>query len=214
MSLIRDEDKVELKKMFDKEMVRPVKVIYFSSDKDAYKKQIDELLTDLTKLSDKIIYEKLVFDENKELAKKYGVEHAPCIAIAPDLGYRMRFYGIPSGYEFISLIDDIKNCSKGANDLSEETKKKLKEIDKELKIIVFVTPTCPYCPRAVSMAHKFSMENELIDASMIEAMEYREWAMKYNVMAVPKIVINDKVEFEGALPEENFLNYILEAARK
>jgi len=211
MSLIRDEDKIELKKIFLKELVKPVKIVYFEGGNDTYKKQIDELLTDLSNLSDKIIYEHFDYEKNKELAKKYNVELTPCILVAPDNGYKIKYYGIPSGYEFISLVENIKNCSKGTNDLSEETKEKLKNINKEMKIKVFVTPTCPYCPRAVLMAHKFSMENKLIDAAMIEAMEFRELAGKYNVMAVPKIVINEKVEFEGAVPEGNFLNYVMQA---
>ena len=42
----------------------------------------------------------------------------------------------------------------------------------------------------------------------------RDWpdlARKYRVMAVPKVVINDRVQFEGALPEREFLRKVLEA---
>ncbi len=51
-----------------------------------------------------------------------------------------------------------------------------------------------------------------ITAECIEATEFPELSQRYHVMAVPKIVINDRVQFEGALPEPQFLSKVLEAA--
>jgi predicted DsbA family dithiol-disulfide isomerase len=50
-----------------------------------------------------------------------------------------------------------------------------------------------------------------VTAECIEATEFPELSQRYRVMAVPKIVINDKVEFEGALPERDFLGAVLQA---
>jgi len=55
------------------------------------------------------------------------------------------------------------------------------------------------------------MENKLINGVMVEANEFPKWSEKYSVYAVPKIVINEKVQFEGAVPEDVFLNSIYEA---
>ncbi|MEM2744532.1 MAG: thioredoxin family protein, partial [Nitrososphaerota archaeon] len=63
-------------------------------------------------------------------------------------------------------------------------------------------------------AHKFAIINKNIKADVIEAIEFPKLARKYNVFAVPKIIINDTIEFEGAVPEEFFLNKILEALEK
>jgi predicted DsbA family dithiol-disulfide isomerase len=60
-----------------------------------------------------------------------------------------------------------------------------------------------------SLAHKFAIENDLIRADMIEAAEFPHLAQKYSVMGVPKVVINEQIEFVGALPEENFLQQVL-----
>ncbi len=47
---------------------------------------------------------------------------------------------------------------------------------------------------------------------MIEAMEFPDLSSKYNVYGVPKIVFNDgKAEQEGAVPEEVFLQKIMES---
>jgi predicted DsbA family dithiol-disulfide isomerase len=50
-----------------------------------------------------------------------------------------------------------------------------------------------------------------VRAEAIEATEFPELSRQYQVMAVPKVVINDRVQFEGALPEPNFLAAVLRA---
>lgn len=58
------------------------------------------------------------------------------------------------------------------------------------------------------MAHKMAVESAHVTADVIEAMEFPDLAQRYQVRGVPKIVINDRVEFVGALPESNFLDYV------
>jgi predicted DsbA family dithiol-disulfide isomerase len=53
----------------------------------------------------------------------------------------------------------------------------------------------------------------MIKANVIDAMEFPQIGLKYGVMGVPKTVINEKVEFLGAVPEEVFLQYVLQAAQ-
>jgi len=53
----------------------------------------------------------------------------------------------------------------------------------------------------------------LIRAEIIEANEFPHLAMKYGVMGVPKIVVNDKVEFVGAVPEDVFLEQVMLALK-
>jgi thioredoxin-related protein len=56
-------------------------------------------------------------------------------------------------------------------------------------------------------------ESTLITSDMVEAIDFPYLAHKYNVAAVPKIVINETTEFEGALPEQDFLKYVLETGK-
>jgi small redox-active disulfide protein 1 len=91
------------------------------------------------------------------------------------------------------------------------SKGKLKQLTRSIHIQVFVTPTCPYCPIAVQIAHKAAVESDLVRADMIEIQEFPHIAVKYNVMGVPKVVINENVQFSGALPEDKFIQKILEA---
>jgi alkyl hydroperoxide reductase subunit AhpF len=66
----------------------------------------------------------------------------------------------------------------------------------------------------VRLAQHMAVASEKVRATAIEANEFPELSRAYRVMAVPKIVINDRVEFEGALPEPQFLAAVLEAAAK
>jgi hypothetical protein len=56
-----------------------------------------------------------------------------------------------------------------------------------------------------------AVASQQIRADCIDAGEFRELAQRYSVMAVPKVIINDRVEFEGALPEPEFLSAVLRA---
>jgi hypothetical protein len=63
----------------------------------------------------------------------------------------------------------------------------------------------------VRLAQHMAIASPRITTECIEANEFPDLSQRYRVMAVPKIVINDKVEFEGALPERDFLSAVLRA---
>ena len=62
------------------------------------------------------------------------------------------------------------------------------------------------------LAQHMAVASDRVRATAIEATEFPELSRAYRVMAVPKVVINDRVQFEGALPERDFLDAILRAA--
>jgi glutaredoxin-like protein len=163
-------------------------------------------------LSEKI--ELVIYDlvQDKEKANAYGVDRVPTVIVEGERDYGIRFFGIPSGYEFPSLIEDIIDVGTGKTTLSEGTKKRLSQLAKPVHIQVFVTPSCPYCTRAVRTAHMMSMESEKVTADMIMANEFPQLSNRYGVMAVPKVVLNEETSFEGAIPEEDFLSFVDQAA--
>jgi len=56
-----------------------------------------------------------------------------------------------------------------------------------------------------------SVASDRVRSTVIEATEFPELSRAYQVMGVPKVVINDRVQFEGALPEHEFLSAVLQA---
>ncbi len=224
MSLISDSDRKVIKEEFFSKLKDPVKIIAFTGKKNCqYCGQLKQLLEEISELSDKIDHEIHDFDseESRAVASKYRITSAPAITITrdgEDMG--VRFFGLPAGHEFGAFLEDIVDVSNGVTDLMQDSKRAIADVNATVRILVFVTPTCPYCPLAVRMAHKFAIEskrsgNGSIMGDMVEAVEYPEWADMYKVMAVPKIVIQvndeDKVEFEGAYPEKMFIEKLLSA---
>ena len=120
----------------------------------------------------------------------------------------VRFFGIPAGYEFVSLMGALITIGSGENELSAEIQEKVKKIDKPVHIQVFVTPTCPHCPGAVRTGHMMAMLNPNVKADMIEATEFAELSRKYRVQGVPRIVVNDDSYIEGNVPEAIYLESV------
>jgi glutaredoxin-like protein len=210
MSLIPDERREQIRNQLAEALVNPVRLIMFTEELECqFCVQTKQLITELAGLNDKILAEVHDFVADAELAKQYGVDKVPAIVILGQKDYGVRFYGLPYGYEFQTLMSTLAAVSQGKTDLSEETKAKLHAINIPVHIQVFVTLTCPHCPAAAAMAHKFAVENDLIRADVIDLNEFPQLAIKYSVMGVPKIVVNEKIEFVGAVPENMFLEHVL-----
>jgi len=208
--LIPQEHKEHIKMELEEKLENPVTIVMFTQEMECqYCAQTKQLVTELAALNDKIRIEIYDFVADSEKAKKYGVDKVPAIAVLGEKDYGIRFYGLPFGYEFQTLLESIINVSKRRTDISEETRKKLGEIKTPVHIQVFVTLTCPYCPTVASLAHKFAMESDFIQADVIDASEFPHLGIKYGIMGVPKTVINEKIEFAGVLPEDLFFEHIL-----
>jgi len=213
MSFLPDQIKDRLKSQLGS-LVNPVRVVMFTQELECkFCAETKQLIIELAGLSDKIRAEVRDFVADSVLVEEFGVDKIPALVIMSEKDYGIRFYGLPYGYEFQALIEDLTMVSKGSTDLAEETKAKLREIKAPIHIQVFTSLTCPHCPHVAVMAHKFAMESDLIRADVVDTGEFPHLAQKYSVMGVPKIVINEKVEFVGAVPENVFLDHVLLATR-
>ncbi|MEM3781372.1 MAG: thioredoxin family protein [Candidatus Micrarchaeaceae archaeon] len=210
MAIISAKDAEALKSLFENKLQSDANIMLFTSAKGDCQlcEKTAELLDELAKLSNKIKVKRYDINANAKEAKFLGVDKVPAIVLGGRKIYSAYYFGMPYGHEFGALVSDIIEAASGKTSLKESTKERIKSVNSKLDIKVFVTPTCPYCPAAVHMAHQFAIENSNIRSSMIEAAEFPELAEKYEVMAVPKVVINDSVQFEGAVPEEAFLEYV------
>lgn len=213
MEFLKENDKKYVSDLFSKNLSGDVNIMLFADPpgKCEYCGPTRQLLEELAELDNRIRLTVYDINKNSKEARFLGVDKTPAMVLGGKKIYNVYYYGMPIGHEFSAFLEDIVDVSAGATKLSESTKKALKEISKPIDIKVFVTPTCPWCPRAVRTAHQFAIENSNIRSSMIESMEFSEMASAYSVMAVPKIVINETMSFEGALPERQFLEYVKSA---
>jgi len=210
LSLLPNDKKEVLRNELKEKMVDPVSIIMFTQEIECrFCSDTRQLVQEFQTLSDKIKVEVYDFMADGDKAKQYGIEKIPALAIVGKKDYGVRIYGIPYGYELQTLVEAIVNVSKGTTDLSEKTRSILADVKAPVHIQVFVTLTCPHCPTAAAVAHKLAIESDFVRADVIDSSEFPQLAQKYSVMGVPKIVINEKVEFVGAFSEDLFAEHVL-----
>jgi glutaredoxin-like protein len=208
MGFLDNKIKDELTQVF-KGLKKEVTIKYFTQEIECqFCKDTKSMLQELKQISDKIKLEIYDFIKDKALAGKLGVDKIPAVVVMDDTDYGIKFYGIPAGYEFGSLIEAIKMVSTGETTLNDESKTFLDSLQKDIHLQVFVTPTCPYCQGAVILAHRMAFYSPRVRADMIEATEFPHLSQKYQVMGVPRTVINETVFQEGAAPENLIINKI------
>jgi glutaredoxin-like protein len=220
MALISPQDLKTLQTLFSQELQDDVTITYFTQRESllivpgqecGYCKDTRQILEEITATSQKLhlVVKDFVGDEQE--AQRLGITRIPAFVLQGHARGTVRFFGIPAGYEFSTLVEDLLDVSTGTTNLSEKTRTALSKIDQDVHIQVFVTPTCPYCPRAARIAHQLAIENAHISADVVEASEFIDLVQRYQVQGVPKTVINEQVSFAGALPEPRVMQEILKA---
>lgn len=213
MPLLNDEIRQEVSKILAN-LPGPVRLVMFTQEFECeYCTETRQLVEEIAELSDRITAEIYDFQADRAKAEELGIDKIPAIAIIGAQDYGVRFYGIPSGYEFTSFLHAIQSVAAGKPELSDATLRVLAGVQKPVHIQVFVTPTCPYCPQAVMLAHQMAIASPMVRADMVEAIEFPHLAMKYEVMGVPRTVINETVHIEGAAPESMVVAKLQEALR-
>jgi len=214
--MLREEDKKEIQARL-KSMKDPVHLILFTQKMAGtchYCVETEQLLKEVSELSNFLRLKIYNFVTDKDQVKTYNIDKIPATVIRGKKEYGIRFYGIPTGYEFAAFLDIILQVSFGESGLAKHLQDKLKELMKPVHIQVFVTPTCPYCTRAAFTAEQLAIESEKISTSIIEVTEFPQLGQKYGVMGVPKVVLNELHAFEGAVPEDLFVEHVLNATEE
>jgi len=216
MSLLSEADREQIGRLLA-DLPRPVRLVLFTQTfgcdtcVDARR-----VLAQVAELSPKLSIEEVNLVLDKERAAHYGVDRAPTtvpVAVEEDgteRDYGVRFIGITAGYELSSLLDAITLVSTGQSGLAQASRTLLAQVSAPVRMHVFVTPTCPHCPRAVGIAHRMAVESPWVTAVAVEVTEFPDLIQQYRVNGVPKTVVNNRNEVLGAQPEETF---VVEALR-
>ncbi len=192
-------------------LVHPVRLVFFTQTFGEPESAVTtrSILRELASLSPTVTVEDVNFVLDKDRAAALGITGIPAIAIMrgeTDTG--MRFLGAPAGYEFASLVDAIVLAGTDTPGLSERSLAIIGSITEPVDIKVFVTPTCPHCPRAVTLSHKMAVASPFITATCIEATEFLALSRQFHVTGVPKTVVNETIEIMGSLPEDDFVSAV------
>ena len=142
MPLITEDVAEQLKHEFAA-LVNPVRLAVFSQAlADPESEQVRRLVEELGALDPRLTIESYNFVLDQEKVDALGIARSPAVAImSAEKDYGVRFYGLPSGYEFGTLVDAILDVSSGQSGLGEETRAALAALDRSVHIQVFSTPT-------------------------------------------------------------------------
>jgi alkyl hydroperoxide reductase subunit AhpF len=143
MPFLNDRDRAAVRQEFEK-LAGPVKLVVFSQELLAGElcQQNEQLMREVVELTDgKATVEVLNPAIDRERAEAYGIDQVPSTVVEGARDYGLRFYGIPSGYEFSNLIDAMIVASTGEPQLSEATRVSLATLAGDVEIKVFSTPT-------------------------------------------------------------------------
>ena len=151
MTLISPKDQQSLQELFTKELQNDVTVTYFTQRESAlivpgqedcaYCEDTRELLEEVTGLSEKLHLDVKEFARDEQEAQDLGITRVPAFILSGQAKGKVRYFGIPAGYEFSTLIESLVDVSRGTTGLSEKTRTALAGVDQDLHIQVFVTPT-------------------------------------------------------------------------
>jgi glutaredoxin-like protein len=141
MGVLKDKDKDKVKEIF-KDIVDNVVIVMFTQEHECPHCEMTRvMLEEVSGLSDKISLEVHDFVAEKDLAAKYGVDKIPATVLVGDKDYGIRFYGVPAGYEFTVLIEEIKEVGKRDPGLSKEVMTELDKVDTPVHLQVLISPT-------------------------------------------------------------------------
>lgn len=199
----------QLKDIFAK-FDKKVKVVLIKDPEIAKSIQMEEFLSEISSLSDKIDFHSLNKNENLELEKKVDAERFPTIAFFDqDNNFKgVKFSTLPGGHELNSFILALYNIAGAGQKISEESKKKIDGISTPQKIKIGVTLSCSRCPESVQSAQRIAIENSNIDVEVIDVFTFPKFREKFEIMSVPAIIIDDKLVGFGQKNIEQFLDLI------
>ncbi|MBM3331732.1 glutaredoxin [candidate division WOR-3 bacterium] len=194
-------------------LAHPVRIVLFKEESGCqFCKEAVGLAQELAQLSGKLTVEIMDLQKDAPKAAEYHVDKVPAFVVAGERDYGIRYYGVPAGYEFTTLLTLVELVGSRDSGLQPESRSKLSNLTSALDLQMFVTLTCPVCPVAAVTAARVATESDRVSLSIIDAAEFPQLAGLYNVMAVPRTVVNRVHSFEGALPEARFVEEVLKGA--
>ncbi len=188
--LIDEGSREILKEKFHQELQNEVSLsVFIGPNNREYCDFTVELCEELNELDSRI--KPTVYQNSDGKATELGILRTPTILVGWDQGYKVKYTDAPAGREAGGFIEAISLISRQDSGLREDSKIKLQNIDRDVSIQVYVTPTCPHCPRAVLLGHQIAVESKgRVQSECVEASENMDLAMQFNVTSVPQQVIN------------------------
>ncbi|MDE5977857.1 MAG: thioredoxin family protein [Turicibacter sp.] len=160
--------------------------------------ELRDLVIDLASLGDKLEVMVKVKGEDLDLEQKINSDKFPVVALLDQLGNysRVKFHGVPGGQELNAFLLSIYNLAGPGQAIDAKTLEEMKSISQKINLKVAVSLSSRLCPDVVVSAARIALENPNVEVEMLDIANFPELNEKYNITAVPCLIINDeKVTF-------------------
>jgi hypothetical protein len=140
VSMLKESDKQYVRKTLDG-MKDDVRVVLFSRDggECKYCGEAEGLLGGIAAAAPRVKLEVLSLKRDAARAKELGIDKVPGIALLGKKDYNLRYFGLPSGYDFIPFVETIRAVGDDEPGISAESVAMLAKLTKPVQLSVFVT---------------------------------------------------------------------------
>ncbi len=194
------------------EMKDPVTMHLFVEEGSKATKELVDLAESLSESNNKMKIDLEYVDRGRNgKLRPYHIEHWPCMVLEKNGFSRIRYYGVPSGYELQAMKDAIHELSTSSPRLSHLALESLSKVRRKANVKVFVLTTCPFCPTVARHAYRAAIASENVTSEVIDSSMFQDLALRHSVMGVPKMVLNDNIDITGAVDEVDFFERLRDA---
>ncbi len=198
------EMKEQLARFFAK-MPHAIPLILFAEPgkNDVFSEGARQFIRAIREVTDKVSLKE--YGLGHEMAVKYQVSHSPTLLFDPE-NFDIRWLGAPLGHEGQTFLEALSILGSRDSGLSEPSRKVLTRLDSPRQIMVFVSPSCPYCPQEAVNGVRAAVERpELVSLAIIDIQANPALADQYSAHSVPQAFANETMIGMGAQPEELFI---------
>ncbi len=188
---------------------RPSPIIIPGRPECVFCEDVQTLVQELAMLSPRISPTLHDFYAEPKAATDLGVDRIPAIVIRGKSNRPMRFFGMPTGAEFPILVETLVETSRDDTKLQLTTIKLLKRIRDEVRLQVFVTPSCEHSPAVTQLAFRIAQQNNRVRADVFEVTEFPDLVQRFQVAVTPMVVIDDSLVLTGAMDEATLVDCLL-----
>lgn len=205
--MLSEGDRASLERRFAQGMKDDVTLLLFVDEGSAMEKELTDFANTLAQTNPRIKVDVQKAEDGKnQRMRELHIEHWPCLVLVKGDFTRIRYYGIPAGYELPSLVDAIVELSSMRTTLSPKARSALATVRRKANIKIFILTTCQFCPTVARHAYRGAIESPRVTAEIIDSQMFPDLATRHSVMGVPKIILNDNLDITGAITDVEFFD--------
>lgn len=203
--MMSESDRAALKRRFEQGLRDEVTILVIADEGSAVSRELADLAGTLAGLDPRIKVDVQNADGGRNpRMRELHIERWPVLVLTKGDFSRIRYYGVPAGYELAPFVDAVVELSGMKTSLSPKARTALSTVRRRANIKIFILTTCTFCPTVARHAYRGAIESPRVWADVIDSSMFPDLATRHTVLGVPKIVLNDNLDITGAITDVEF----------